>query len=80
MSRRGRAAVHPHHRPEVLLQGGLVEHHSARGTVRRFDFASLPVEVGPQRSLAAAFAKRCQPGPGVGLSCRCRHQLPRHSG
>lgn len=34
----------------------LVKHHSARGTGRRFDFASLPVDVGPQRSLAAVFA------------------------
>lgn len=41
-----------------------MEHHSARGTVRQFTFASLPVDVGLQQSLAAVFAERCRPGQG----------------
>ncbi|MGW0917304.1 hypothetical protein ACWD1Z_37315, partial [Streptomyces sp. NPDC002784] len=42
----------------------MVEHRSTRGTARRFDFATLPVPLGMQRSLAAVFAELCRPDSG----------------
>ncbi|MEU7415080.1 MULTISPECIES: hypothetical protein [Streptomyces] len=68
MSRRGRPAQSPegvHHRPPVLEAASLVVRHVDRqGRVAIFDFASLPVAVPFQRSLAALFVAKCSAGGG----------------
>ena len=65
MSGRGHRASLPergHARPEYLVEDGLVvRHHDRHGQVQEYDFASLPVPAEMQRSLAAAFARRCTP-------------------
>ena len=62
MTGRGHRASLPsdgHARPEYLVadgQGGLVvRHHNRVGGVREYSFASLPVAIAMQHSLAALF-------------------------
>lgn len=68
MSRRGRAAALPdgrHQRPVVMAEDSLVVmHRDERGSVRAYDFGTLPIPEGFQRSLADLFAAKCAPGGG----------------
>jgi hypothetical protein len=68
VSRRGRPAAQPlqdHHRPPLIVEQGLVVlHRNRQGRVVTYDFATLPVAVPFQRSLAALFAAKCAPGGG----------------
>jgi hypothetical protein len=68
VSGRGRRASLPeggHARPDYLVEdeqsGLVVRHYDHHGQVRAYSFASLPVPVAMQHSLAAVFAGRCIP-------------------